>query len=119
MKVGFVGYFTKFGDGAADIMPIVSLYKSQLKEFGRFLRIPDRIIEKKSSPNLWKGHFAESEIGTTYEEIDCILYCLFDKKMSIEETFQKTEINKKTIEKIISMNKNSIHKRTLPKQGMI
>lgn len=108
-----IGYFTKFGDGSADILPIVSLYKTQLKEFGKYLGIPERIIKKKSSPNLWKGHFAEKEIGATYEEIDCILYCLFDKKMTIEQTNQKIGIDTKVIQKIIQMNHRSEHKRKI------
>ena len=106
-----IGYFTKFGDGSSDILPIVSLYKTQVREIARFLKVPENIIEKKSSPNLWKGHIAEEEIGVSYEEIDCILYCMIDKKLSIEETVQKTSIEKDKVEKINNLYKTSEHKR--------
>ncbi len=79
-----IGYFTKYGDGAADITPIISLYKTQIRKLAEFLHVPSRIIEKKSSPHLWQEHVAEEEIGHPYEEIDVILYCLFDEDMSIE-----------------------------------
>jgi len=109
-----IGYFTKFGDGAADILPIVSLYKTQIREIARYLGVSDNIIKKKSSPNLWPNHIAESEIGATYEEIDSILYCLIDKKISLSETVNKTQINDKTVEKIYQLYKKSKHKRITP-----
>ena len=106
-----IGYFTKFGDGSADILPIVSLYKTQVRELARFLRVPELIITQKSSPNLWKGHIAEEEIGVKYEEIDSILYCIFEKKLSIEETIKATDIEKNTVDKIYQLYKTSEHKR--------
>ena len=111
-----IGYFTKFGDGSADMLPIVSLYKTQLREFAKTIGVPNNIIAKKSSPNLWKGHDAEEEIGVSYEEIDSILYYLIDKKLSVDETIQKTEIARKSVEKIYQMYQNTEHKRILPKR---
>ena len=111
-----IGYFTKFGDGSADMLPIVSLYKTQLREFAKTIGVPNNIIAKKSSPNLWKGHNAEEEIGVSYEEIDSILYYLIDKKLSVDETIQKTEIARKSVEKIYQMYQNTEHKRILPKR---
>ena len=109
-----IGYFTKFGDGAADLLPIVSLYKTQVREIAKELGVPTNIITKKSSPNLWPNHVAETEIGATYEEIDCILYCILDKKMSINETINQTKIEKETVEKIYQLYKKSEHKRITP-----
>jgi NAD+ synthase len=106
-----IGYFTKFGDGSSDILPIVSLYKTQVREIARYLGVPENIIKKKSSPNLWKGHIAEEEIGVSYEEIDLILYSIFDKKLSIEDTIQATGIEKNTVEKINNLYNTSEHKR--------
>ena len=106
-----IGYFTKFGDGSADILPIVSLYKSQVREMAKFLGVPDSVIAKKSSPQLWKEHIAEDEIGASYDEIDAILYCTFEKKMTIEETVNTTQIEKKIVDKIYQLYKNSQHKR--------
>jgi NAD+ synthase len=106
-----IGYFTKFGDGSADILPIVSLYKTQVRGLAKFLGVSESIIKKRSSPNLWEGHVAEEEIGIKYEEIDAVLYCLIDKKLSITETSQFANIEKSTVEKIYQMYKNSEHKR--------
>lgn len=110
-----VGYFTKFGDGASDITPIISLYKLQVREIAKYLNVPENVIEKKSSPHLWKDHQAEDELGISYEEIDSILYCLYDKKLSIDETHEKTQIDKEMVLKIQQLHINSEHKR-LPTQ---
>ncbi len=109
-----IGYFTKYGDGAADIFPIISLYKTQVKELAKLLQIKQSIITKKSSPHLWKGHVAEDEIGASYEEIDSTLYCMIDKKMSVDETVSSTGIRKDKIEKIHQLYKKSEHKRIMP-----
>jgi len=106
-----IGYFTKFGDGAADLVPIISLYKLQVRKIAEYLKVPKNVIEKKSSAHLWKEHEAEKEIGISYEEIDSTLYCLFEKKLSIEETSTKTQIEKSTVEKIYNMHLKSEHKR--------
>ena len=110
-----IGYFTKFGDGAADTLPIVSLYKTQVRELAKHLEIDEKIITKKSSPHLWPNHEAEHEIGVEYEQIDSILYCLIDKKLSVEDTAKESQIDIKIVEKIYSMYKNSEHKRINPK----
>ena len=106
-----IGYFTKFGDGSADILPIVSLYKTQVRKMGEFLGVSPSILAKKSSPNLWLGHFAEEELGMSYEEIDCILYCRFDKKLSIDETAELTQIDKSIVNKVEQLYETSQHKR--------
>jgi len=106
-----IGYFTKFGDGAADLTPIISLYKLQVREIAKYLGVPENVISKKSSPHLWKEHEAEEELGVSYEEIDSVLYCLCDKKISVEETSNITQIEKSIVEKIHELNINSEHKR--------
>ena len=108
-----IGYFTKFGDGASDLTPISSLYKLQVREIAKHLEIPENIISKKSSPHLWKDHEAEEELGIQYEEVDSILYCLFEKKLSVEETIETTKIEKEIVKKIYELNINSEHKRLL------
>jgi NAD+ synthase len=108
-----IGYFTKHGDGASDITPIISLYKLQVREIAKYLGVPINVISKKSSPHLWKDHEAENELGVSYEEIDSILYCLFEKKLSIEETEKITLIEKSKIQKIHELNYKSEHKRLL------
>ncbi len=68
-----IGYFTKYGDGASDLSPIGCLYKTQVKEFAKFLNIPNQIIYKKSSARLWTNQQTEDEIGLLFDELDAIL----------------------------------------------
>ena len=114
-----IGYFTKFGDGAADLLPIVSLYKTQIRELAKSLGISQNVISKPSGPHLWEGHTAETEIGLNYEEIDSILFCTVEKGQSIEETAKITEIPISDVDKIYRMYKKSEHKRTTPTQCTI
>ncbi len=110
-----IGYFTKFGDGAADLLPIASLYKTQIRQFAKFLEVSDSILTKKSSPGLWEGHTAETEIGISYEEIDAILHCIVEKKFSTQETINFTGIDNSPVDKIYKMYKNNEQKRITPK----
>lgn len=110
-----IGFFTKHGDGSADLQPIVSLYKIQIRELAKHLGVPDKIIQKKSSPHLWSHHIAENELGVSYEEIDSFLYCMIDKKMQTDEILKTTGISRQVFDKMYSLYKNSEHKRVLPK----
>ena len=65
-----VGYFTKYGDGGVDILPLGNLVKRQVKELARFLGIPQQIIDKPPSAGLWPGQTDEAELGLSYEELD-------------------------------------------------
>ena len=68
-----VGYFTKYGDGGADILPLGNLVKSQVRELAGFLDIPQPIIDKPPSAGLWQGQTDEGELGISYEELDLYL----------------------------------------------
>lgn len=76
-----IGYFTKYGDGGADILPIGGLFKTQVRELAKALGVPRSIVKKKSSPRLWNGQTAEGELGMNYEQVDLILHLLMDRKM--------------------------------------
>ena len=65
-----VGYFTKYGDGGVDILPLGNLVKGQVRELASFLGIPQQIIDKPVSAGLWQGQTDEAELGFTYEELD-------------------------------------------------
>ena len=106
-----IGYFTKFGDGASDVLPISSLYKTQVREIAKNLGIDENIISKKSSPHLWPNHDAEHEIGAEYEQIDIILYCIIEKKMNIEETVKESMIEEGIVKRIYQLHDVSKHKR--------
>jgi len=65
-----VGYFTKYGDGGVDIMPLGNLVKGQVRQLAGFLGIPQPIIDKPPSAGLWQGQTDEGELGLSYEELD-------------------------------------------------
>jgi len=67
------GYFTKFGDGASDILPIGALLKTQIRALALELKIPQRIIDKPPTAGLWPGQTDELEMGITYPELDDII----------------------------------------------
>ena len=76
----YAGYFTKHGDSAVDILPIGGLFKTQIKILARCLNIPEKIITKPPSAGLWKGQTDEAEMGITYNDLDCALRCILEKK---------------------------------------
>jgi len=65
-----VGYFTKYGDGGVDILPLGNLVKGEVRELARFLGIPQPIIDKPPSAGLWEGQTDEEELGISYDELD-------------------------------------------------
>ena len=68
-----VGYFTKYGDGGADLLPLGALLKSEVRELAHLLDMPARIIAKPPSAGLWADQTDEAELGLTYEELDAYL----------------------------------------------
>ena len=103
-----LGYFTKYGDGAADLFPISDLYKTQVRAMAGYLSIPDEIINKESSARLWKGHTAEREIGLAYDDIDLILDH-FERGIRISSH----PLRKKAVKVKELMEKNK-HKQEMP-----
>nr|AFK24931.1 NAD+ synthetase [uncultured archaeon] len=107
----YIGYFTKFGDGGADLLPIADLYKIQVRALGRFLGLPPNILEKKSSPQLWKDHLAEEELGITYETLDPILHLLVDVKLTVRDAAKQLGVPISQVKKVQEMMDRSAHKR--------
>jgi len=97
----YMGYFTKFGDGACDFNPIADLTASEVFEFLRYLGAPDHVIEKAPSAGLFEGQTDESEMGVTYAEIDAFLA---GKEVSVKATAI-----------IDRYHRSSLHKMTMPK----
>ena len=80
-----LGYGTIYGDTACAIMPLGDLYKTQVYHLARHLGIPEQIIQKAPSAELWPGQTDEGELGLTYEEVDKLLYQMIDCKKSSDE----------------------------------
>lgn len=102
-----VGYMTKHGDGATDILPIGALLKRDVRKLAKELRIPERIITKPPTAGLWPGQTDEGEMGITYPELDDILERLESKKRQV--------IPKGKVDKVKEMIRRSEHKRQGPK----
>lgn len=105
-----MGYFTKWGDVAADIYPIMDLYKTQVRKLARHMGIPREISEKPSSPALWPNQLAEDELDVRYEQLDLVLYGL-ERFMKPEEIAGQLNIQKPLIERIRKRWLTAEHKR--------
>ncbi len=108
-----MGYFTKWGDVAADISPLMDLYKTQVRQLAAHIGIPKEIITKPPSPQLWPGQTAENELGVKYEVLDLILFGL-ENFMSPEEIAQSLELPVKLVQGIKDTWLTREHKRRLP-----
>jgi len=104
-----LGYCTKFGDNAADLQPIVHLYKTEIYEIAEELGIPVSIRKKTPSAGLWEGQSDEEEIGLTYEEIDTSLRMLELHGWQADTPHEK---------KVLELVKKSEHKR-LPAPNLL
>ncbi|HWQ21691.1 MAG TPA: NAD+ synthase [Clostridia bacterium] len=80
-----VGYSTWYGDMACAIMPIGDLYKTQVRSLARHIGLPEQVIAKPPSADLWAGQTDEGEIGVSYETLDQILYRLVDQRCTAAE----------------------------------
>ncbi|MEA2054479.1 MAG: NAD+ synthase [Candidatus Thermoplasmatota archaeon] len=108
-----IGYFTKYGDGGSDFMPIGDLYKTQIYQLAEYLEIPQPIIKKAPSAGLWKGQTDEKELGISYEKLDKILYGL-ERKMPLQKIARIADVDESEVIRIQTMCKLSQHKRNVP-----
>lgn len=108
-----IGYFTKWGDMAADISPLMDLYKTQVRKLAAHIGIPQRIITKPSTPMLWPGHLAEEEIGIKYEVLDLILLGL-ENFLPTKDIAQQLELPLKQVNEIKARWLSKEHKRRPP-----
>ncbi len=108
-----LGYYTRFGDEGSDIEPLRTLYKTQVYELARFLKIPEHIITKTPTAGLWEGQTDEGEFGFTYKEADEILSLLVDEKKSVEE-INTQGFDAAIVEKVVKRMKDNQFKHHLP-----
>ncbi len=108
------GFFVKYGvDGAADIMPLLLLYKTQVRQLARFLPIPEGIINKTPSPDIIPGITDEFAIGIPYEKLDLILLGL-ETNMEAEDIAAEVSIKREAVEYVAELVKRSAHMRSSP-----
>jgi NAD+ synthase len=108
-----LGYFTKWGDVAADISPLMDLYKSQVRQLASHIGVPTEIVDKPSSPQLWPGQLAETELGMKYETLDLVLLGL-ESFMTPEEIAEQLHLSLKQVEAVKARWLSSEHKRRTP-----
>ncbi|HEX7483491.1 MAG TPA: NAD+ synthase [Candidatus Bathyarchaeia archaeon] len=108
-----MGYFTKWGDAAADITPIMDLYKTQVRKLALHLGIPKELALKPSTPALWPNQMAESELGIKYETLDLILYGL-ERFMTPEVIAGQLAVEKTLVDRVKSRWLANEHKRRMP-----
>jgi NAD+ synthase len=107
------GYFTKYGDGASDLMPLAGLYKTQVRQLAKRLGIPNRIIEKAPSASLWPGQSTEGELGIKFEILDLILHG-FERGMDVHTIANELGVEPSTVIRVQQRVKDNEHKRRLP-----
>ena len=114
-----MGYFTKWGDVAADISPIMDLYKTQVRRLAEHLGVPTELATKPSTPALWPNQFAETELGIKYETLDLILYGL-EHFMDTQEIAEQLNVDVAVVDKVKKRWLSAEHKRRVllaPKLG--
>lgn len=108
-----MGYFTKWGDVAADISPIMDLYKTQVRKLATHLGVPRELAEKPSTPALWPNQSAEGELGIKYETLDLMLFGL-ERFMAPKEIADQLGIEVNQVEKVKARWLAVEHKRRMP-----
>ena len=109
----YLGYSTQFGDSACALNPIGDLYKTNIWDLSRYLKIPNELIEKKPSADLWEGQTDEQEMGLTYKEADQVLYRMLEENKTVEEILAEG-FNKDLVDNIVRRINRSEYKRRMP-----
>lgn len=108
-----LGYTTLFGDSACAINPIGDLYKTQVRQLSRHIGVPESILQKLPSADLWAGQTDEDELGYSYEEVDRLLYLLVDERYTPQECIE-TGFSEKFVKNVVERIRKNQFKRVLP-----
>lgn len=108
------GYFTKYGDQAVDCNPIGNLYKCQVRQLARHLGVPENVVTKPPSAEMWIGQTDEGELGLDYDTLDAILALYIDGPLSKSATARSLNVEQTLIERVEELVDKSRHKRQMP-----
>jgi len=108
-----LGYTTLWGDMACAFTPLGDLYKTQVRQLAAWLGVPPRIIEKSPTADLWQGQTDEGEMGLTYEEVDRLLYNMFELGMG-DDGLEAEGFSRAFILKVRGIIESSSFKRCMP-----
>lgn len=109
-----LGYTTWFGDSAASINPLAELYKTEVLQLSRVLGVPQAIIDKQPSADLWPGQTDEKELGVSYATIDRLLARMIDDGESSMATLQAEGFEMVDISRVVSLVNRHAYKRNMP-----
>ena len=108
-----LGYSTQFGDSAAAINPIGDLYKTQLRQLAKDMGVPQVIIDKAPTADLWVGQTDEDELGFTYADVDKLLYLMVDERYTPDECVD-AGFERKFVETVVKRIQRYHYKRVMP-----
>jgi NAD+ synthase len=108
-----LGYGTQFGDMACGINPVGDLYKTQLRELASFIGIPEAIVRKPPTAELWEGQTDEGELGFTYADADLVLYHMVDRRLRPAELVDHG-FDAQLVTRIREMIRRNHYKRVMP-----
>jgi NAD+ synthase len=108
-----LGYTTLYGDSACALNPIGDLYKTQVRQLARAIGIPDVILTKPPSADLWQGQTDEGELGFTYDEVDRLLYLLVDQRYHPQECVE-AGFDEAFVRRVVERVRRNQFKRVLP-----
>lgn len=108
-----LGYSTIYGDSGVAMQPIADLYKAQVRQLSRALGVPQAILDKAPSADLWAGQTDEDELGFTYNDVDQVLFLLVDERYTVDEVIDEG-FERSFVEKVWRRVKANHYKRTMP-----
>lgn len=109
-----LGYFTKHGDGGADLHPIGDLYKTEVRAFAQQMGLPRRIIGKEPTAGFWDGQTDADDLGAPYDRLDPLLVRVVDRNERPEAAAREIEMDPTTAEEHLSRCNETAHKRDVP-----
>jgi len=108
-----LGYSTIFGDSAVALQPIGDLYKTHVRQLAKALGVPDKVLQKAPSADLWAGQTDEGELGFTYAEVDKLLYLLVDQRYRPEDCVEEG-FDKAFVQRVMGLMRRNHFKRVMP-----
>ncbi|TCW41105.1 NAD+ synthase [Laceyella sacchari] len=108
-----LGYGTQFGDAASAVNPIGDLYKTQVRQLAVYLGVPEQIIAKPPSADLWEEQTDEGELGFTYLDVDCLLHYMVDQRYTLDQ-LRAQGFEDEFIAKVSKRIIQNQYKRTMP-----
>jgi NAD+ synthase len=109
-----LGYFTKYGDGGADLFPLGDLYKTEVGALASHVGVPRRIVAKEPTADFWRGQTDAGDIGARYEDVDPVLRRVVDRSERVETAVEQLDVDPGVAERVAAMYVDSLHKRAVP-----